>query len=130
MIEYEPSIAGALASLAPGAVWIASNTGDFDADWAELDWISGDKPTKAAVAAEITRLEGRRSEYEAWLEAQAAEAQAEYERTEYQRLRAPEYPPLTDLADAIYWQQQGDDSKMAAYVAACEAVKAKYPKPE
>lgn len=51
-----------------------------------------------------------------------------YNSLEYQRLRQPEYPPITDLADAIYWQSQGDDTKMAAYISAVEAVKQKYPK--
>jgi hypothetical protein len=43
-------------------------------------------------------------------------------------MRQPEYPPLGDLADAIYWQNEGDSSKMTAYLAAVEAVKVKYPK--
>ena len=47
---------------------------------------------------------------------------------EYRRQRVTEYPPLQDLADALYWQSKGDNSKMEAYVAACEAVKEKYPK--
>lgn len=47
---------------------------------------------------------------------------------EYKILRAPEYPPLSELADALYHQQNGDDTKMAAYLAKCEAVKQKYPK--
>jgi len=42
--------------------------------------------------------------------------------------RAADYPPLTDLADALYWQARGDASKMDAYVAKVDAVKAKYPK--
>lgn len=42
--------------------------------------------------------------------------------------RRAAYPPLADLADALYWQAQGDDSKMAAYHAAVAAVKARYPK--
>lgn len=42
--------------------------------------------------------------------------------------RAANYPPLTDLADAMYWQSQGDNSKMLAYTAAVAAVKAMYPK--
>lgn len=46
----------------------------------------------------------------------------------YQQKRKYEYPPLADLADALYWQAQGDDSKMTAYLAAVEAVKQKYPK--
>ena len=47
----------------------------------------------------------------------------------YQRLRAPEYPDLKDFADAYYWAQKGDDTKMNEYLAKCEAVKLKYPKP-
>lgn len=42
--------------------------------------------------------------------------------------RKVEYPPLEDLADAIYWQSKGDSSKMTEYLAKCEAVKLKYPK--
>lgn len=48
----------------------------------------------------------------------------------YAELRRFEYPPIQDLADALYWQAQGDESKMVAYLAAVEAVKAAYPKPE
>jgi len=48
--------------------------------------------------------------------------------TQYQRNREREYPPLTELADALYHQQNGDDTKMTAYLAKCEAVKQKYPK--
>lgn len=43
-------------------------------------------------------------------------------------LRRDAYPPLTDLADAIYWQSQGDSRKMDAYTAAVAAVKAQFPK--
>jgi hypothetical protein len=46
----------------------------------------------------------------------------------YIHKRAKEYPPLTDLADAMYWSSQGDNTKLEAYYAACEAVKLKYPK--
>jgi len=49
--------------------------------------------------------------------------------TAYQRQRQPEYPPVTELADALYWASEGDTSKLDAYYAACAAVKAKYPKP-
>ena len=44
--------------------------------------------------------------------------------------RMNEYPPLVNLADAMYWASKGDDSHLTAYYAACEAVKTKYPKPE
>ena len=57
-----------------------------------------------------------------------ARLKAEYKATEYQRKRQQEYPPLTELADALYHQQNGDDTKMTAYLAKCEAVKQKYPK--
>jgi hypothetical protein len=43
-------------------------------------------------------------------------------------LRRAQYPPLSDLADALYWQAQGDESKMAAYLAAVQAVKDRFPK--
>jgi hypothetical protein len=42
--------------------------------------------------------------------------------------RKLEYPPLTDLADALYHQSKGDETKLTAYLAKCEAVKQKYPK--
>jgi hypothetical protein len=54
--------------------------------------------------------------------------EAEYQSTQYQRDRARRYPPLTELADALYWQAQGDNTKMTAYLAAVDAVKTKYPK--
>ncbi|GAC1315520.1 MAG: hypothetical protein NVSMB28_00080 [Collimonas sp.] len=47
---------------------------------------------------------------------------------DYRALRAKEYPPLADLADALYWQTKGDASKMAAYLARCDAVKQRFPK--
>lgn len=124
---FEPNLSGALRSLAPGASFVSQNTGDLEADYAATEWLDdSEMPTLAAVQAELNRIKSNIPD-EATYEALVVEQLA---LTEYQRLRAPEYPPLTDLADAIYWQQQGDDSKMAAYVAACEAVKAKYPKPE
>ena len=42
--------------------------------------------------------------------------------------RQAEYPSLPDFADAYYWAQNGDDTKMTAYIDKCEAVKTKYPK--
>jgi hypothetical protein len=43
----------------------------------------------------------------------------------YAQKRAAEYPPMTDYLDGIV---KGDQSQVDAYVAACLAVKAKYPK--
>ena len=53
--------------------------------------------------------------------------QAELAKTAYQRDRAAEYPPITDYLDGIV---KGDQAQVQAYIDACLAVKAKYPKPE
>jgi len=63
------------------------------------------------------------------VDAAAAEIQSELDATQYQRNRQPEYPSLATLADALYWSNQGDNTKLDEYYAACAAVKAKYPKP-
>jgi len=47
---------------------------------------------------------------------------------DYGELRRREYPPLEDLADAIYWMERKDKSLMEAWLKNCDAVKAKYPK--
>lgn len=98
-------IAQALQTLAPGAEWVLN--GD---DYSGLTWLSEDikQPTKKAVEAEMKRR------------------QKEYEDTEYQRLRKAEYPPVEDYLDGIV---KGDQAQIDAYIAACQAVKAKYPKP-
>ena len=67
---------------------------------------------------------------EAELQAAWAAHVAEQNATKYQRQRAPEYPSMADLADALYWNSTGDSTKLDEYYAACAAVKAKYPKPE
>ena len=64
------------------------------------------------------------------VDAAAVELAAEAAATQYQRNRQPEYPSLATLADALYWSNQGDNTKLDEYYAACAAVKAKYPKPE
>ena len=43
----------------------------------------------------------------------------------YAQKRAAEYPPMTDYIDGVV---KGDQAQVDAYVAACLAVKAKYPK--
>lgn len=42
--------------------------------------------------------------------------------------RKESYPPLSDLADAIYWQSKGDNTKLEAYLTKCEEVKSNFPK--
>jgi hypothetical protein len=91
----------ALQSLRPGAQWVLR--GD------DLEWMDTEQtqPTEAEITAEIARL------------------QSEHDRTEYQRKRAAEYPPITDYIDGVV---KGDQAQIDAYIAACLAVKAKYPK--
>lgn len=93
----------ALKSLRPTAEWVIR--GD------NIEWLDNStQPTNEEINSEIARLT------------------AEFNSTQYQRDRAKEYPSLTELADALYHQQNGDDTKMTAYLAKCEAVKQKYPK--
>jgi len=37
--------------------------------------------------------------------------------------RMRDYPPLADLADALYWFKKGDSSKMDKYICDCDKVK-------
>ena len=46
---------------------------------------------------------------------------------EYKINRMKEYPPVTDYLDGIV---KGNQAQIDAYIAACQAVKTKYPKPE
>ena len=46
----------------------------------------------------------------------------------YAQARRLEYPNIRDFADAYYWAQKGDNTKMDEYVAKCDAVKEKFPK--
>jgi tRNA A37 N6-isopentenylltransferase MiaA len=94
--------ANALLSLRPGAEWVLR--GD------DLEWLDQNQtqPTNAEIQAEVARL------------------QAEYDAKAYQRSRAAEYPDFKDYLDGIV---KGDQAQIDAYIAACQAVKAKYPKP-
>lgn len=58
-----------------------------------------------------------------------ATVQAYIDSHAYIAKRQSEYPPLADLADALYHQSKGDETKLTAYLTKCEAVKTKYPKP-
>jgi hypothetical protein len=91
----------AIYKLYPNVSTINDDLGVFDVDGNQID-IDED-----AVAVEVARL------------------QAERESIEYQRKRAAEYPPMTDYIDGVV---KGDQVQIDAYIAACLAVKAKYPK--
>ena len=100
-------LADAIASLRPGAEW--SMTG---ARYEGIVWHDNTvPPTEEELATELLRL------------------QTEYDSALYQRQRADEYPPLTQLADALYWQAQGNSQPMTDYLTACAAVKQQFPKP-
>lgn len=48
-------------------------------------------------------------------------------KTQYRNDRSAEYPSFTEYIDGLV---KGDQAQMQAYIDACLAVKAKYPKPE
>ena len=49
--------------------------------------------------------------------------------SECHRKRREEYPPLSELGDALYWKENGDPSKYDLYIKKCDEVKKKYPLP-
>ena len=93
----------ALHSLRPNSEWVLR--GD------DLEWLDTEQtqPTEAEITAEVARL------------------QAEYDAQAYARSRASEYPLINDYIDGVV---KGDQAQIDAYIAACQAVKDKYPKPE
>lgn len=62
-----------------------------------------------------------------WISEHEADAGANAPKWDELRRRA--YPPIADLADGLFWAQNGDSSRLAAYYAKIEAVKAQFPKP-
>lgn len=98
----KPDLITAALSLVPGA--------EVSFDGSVLTWT---KPSEAPVT-------------DAEIEAEYNRLLVEYERNEYQRLRAAEYPPAADYLDGVV---KGDQAQIDKYVADCLAVKAKYPKP-
>jgi len=95
----------ALNRLRPNANWKCD-----DNDYANLVWEDDSTiPTFEELWAETLTVIGE------------VDAQA------YARSRAAEYPPVEDYLDAIV---KGDEAQKQAYIDACLAVKAKYPKPE
>jgi hypothetical protein len=60
------------------------------------------------------------------IEEKRTELISEYNATNYQRRRKFEYPPITEYIDGVV---KGDQAQIDAYIAKCQEVKAKYPKP-
>ena len=101
-----PSIVDALNRLRPNAQWTLR--GDFTYGCLEWQDESVTKPSEAEVTAAMAAVD------------------AEYERTEYQRQRAVEYPPIEEYLDGVV---KGDQAQIQAYIDTCLMVKRKYPKP-
>ena len=95
----------ALISLKPNAQW--EMDGD---DYENITWLDTEqqKPTKAEVLSEVTRLQNK------------------HVNNLYQRNRASEYPDFKEYLDGIV---KGDQAQIDKYIADCQAVKNKYPKP-
>ena len=98
-------IVSAVQSLRPNASWMVNGDEYEGLEW--LDEIQS-KPTKEEIKKEIERLK------------------AEYELTQYQRQRAPEYPTIGDQLDALF-HAGVFPPEMAEQI---QAIKDKYPKPE
>lgn len=96
----------ALKRLRPGSQW--SIDGD---SYSGIIWLDQDqtKPTADEVRDEIELIKQERA------------------ASQYQRLRAAAYPPITDYLDAVV---KGDQAQIDKYIQDCLAVKAQYPKPE
>ena len=108
-MALKPTLSDALINLRPGANFLVYGSEYIGIKWCEPEG-GVTVPSELEVSTEFDRLT------------------AEWNRTEYQRNRALEYPPIEDYLDAVYWQLQGDGSKMVDYLGKIEAVKNKYPK--
>jgi hypothetical protein len=87
-------------------------------------------PGGCIEATEPTVPEGQRAKWNgAWVfeDIPQPEPEPEPEPVEltYAQKRAAEYPPMADYLDAVV---KNDQAQIDAYIAACLAVKAKYPK--
>jgi len=97
-------IAEALSSLRPLSLYTVGS--DESINW--IDTVQT-QPTQSEINAEIIRLA------------------SVYNTQEYARKREFEYPPVSDYLDGVV---KGNQAQIDAYIAACQAVKAKYPKSE
>lgn len=85
----------------------------------ELFWLDeGDDP--AVWLPNCTQITDTEADVIRVQQAQAAQATLTYAQK-----RVAEYPPITDYIDGVV---KGDQAQIDAYIAACQAVKAKYPK--
>lgn len=103
-------IAAALQSLRPNSKYIIRGTSYDGIEWLEKPvWEGGQKkPTREEVDAEIKILTKK------------------WEDSIYQKQREKDYPDFREYLDGVV---KGDTAQIQAYIDACLAVKAKYPKP-
>lgn len=96
----------AIENLRPGSKWIL-----HDSLFENIEWLDdqSEPPSLEEVNDEIDRIT------------------TEDTATQYKHQRAAEYPSFADYLDGIV---KSDQAQIDAYIAACQAVKAKYPKPE
>lgn len=66
---------------------------------------------------------------QAWVDTRSDEERAQAAYDDVQATRYGEYLPVEVFMDAYYWAQRGDQSKMDAWLAHVDAVKARNPKP-
>lgn len=116
-MSYKNFYGQAITELRPGCGWGLSPANELVVDPSgnilNLNWNESNTIQPPTVAE---------------IEAKAKEAELKAIANLYKQERERLYPPLADLADAIYWQSKGDSTKMTAYVAAVEQVKADIPK--
>jgi hypothetical protein len=104
-ITSSTHLAEAIRNLRPGKGWVCNGVDHLSLRFPDETVIP---PTEEELLQEYDRVE------KAFIAA------------EYQRQRAAEYPPITDYIDGVV---KDDQAQIDAYIAACQAVKAKYPKP-
>ena len=86
-------------------------------------------PTVAVINAETQAWDSEGNEVilnEELISAEMERLQAEYNSNEYKRKRKEEYPDFIEYLDGIV---KNNTEQIQAYITACQAVKAKYPKP-
>jgi hypothetical protein len=95
----------AIAELSDGVNFVISNSDLDELIWQDEDFIP---PTKEEILAKKEELEIAHS------------------LVEYKELRKAAYPSFIEYLDGVV---KGDQEQIDYYIAACQAVKAKYPKP-
>ena len=98
-----------------------------DTDYKGAEWILNGSPTDESEFVSsfvLHKLNGKKIPVWADLQEKLTALQTAYDALEYQRLREPEYPTITELVVALYdTDDKADIDKRRA------DVKAKYPKP-